>query len=134
VYVLSPLAAVLLVAGAPAEVTELPVGYALALLLVGLPWLFIVLIVLPFAGLVSLYASWHATRNAGARIEARVTLLILISQLAGGVLGLIVVPLVRAVFPGSALVTAASVLLVACGLLMPLAFAVGVWRDHVLSR
>ena len=69
------------------------------------------------------------------RLEAaRVTTFwILISQMAGGVLTILIVPLLHFVAPKGPWVTIAAVLLFACGLLMPLAFAAAVWKYNVLN-
>jgi len=106
---------------------------ALVMLVVLLPSLFVVGIFLPFAGLMSLYRSWReAKRDAqtGARVT---TLLMLVSQLAGGVLTILVVPLLHLIAPRGLWVTIASALLFRCGLLMPIAFATGVWKYRLLD-
>ena len=90
-------------------------------------------IVVPFAGLLSLYKSFLVARLKGIESARRTTLLMLVSQLGGGVLTILVVPLMRLVAPEGPWVTIASVLLFACAMLMPLAFALGVWRLHVLE-
>lgn len=109
-----------------------PLG-SLVLLFVLLPTVFVAGIVLPFGGLLSLYRSWQEAKADG-RDGARVTTLaILISQLAGGVLTILVVPLLQLVAPAGPWVTIASGLLFGFGLLMPLAFAMGVWRYRLVS-
>jgi hypothetical protein len=109
-------------------------GVTLLLVALGaLPVLFVLGIAAPFAGLLSLYKSWKAA--ATARIEsARVTTFwMLISQLAGGVLMIVIIPLLRLVAPAGPWVTVAAALLFAVGLLMPIAFAAGVWKYRVLD-
>jgi hypothetical protein len=106
---------------------------ALAMIAILVPVVFVIGGVLPFAGLLSLYKSWQAARHA-AMTSARVTTLwMLISQLAGGVLTILVVPLLHLVAPRGPWVTIAAALLFACGLLMPIAFAIGVWTFRVLD-
>jgi hypothetical protein len=106
---------------------------SLVLLIVLVPTIFAAGIVLPFGGLLSLYKSWQEAKTGG-RDGARVTTLaILISQLAGGVLTILVVPLLHLVAPAGPWVTMASGLLFGVGLLMPLAFAMGVWRYGLVS-
>jgi hypothetical protein len=90
-------------------------------------------IVVPFAALLSLYKSFLVARARGIESARRTTSLMLISQLGGGVLTILVVPLMRLMAPRGPLVTIASVLLFACAMLMPLAFALGVWRLQVLE-
>jgi hypothetical protein len=97
------------------------------------PVVFVIGGVLPFAGLLSLYKSWQAARNAAITSARVTTLWMLISQLAGGVLTILVVPLLHLVAPRGPWVTIAAALLFACGLLMPVAFAIGVWRFRILD-
>ena len=94
---------------------------------------FVLGIVVPFAGLLSLYKSFRVARARGIESARRATGLMLVSQLGGGVLTILVVPLMRLVAPRGPWVTIASVLLFACAMLMPLAFALAVWRFHVLE-
>jgi hypothetical protein len=89
-------------------------------------------IVLPFASLLSLVASWRAAKMRGIRGARDATLAMLVSQLAGGVLAIIIVPLLHVVLPAGAWTKAATALLFAFGLLMPIAFAAAVWRLDVL--
>ena len=103
------------------------------LLVVFLPTVFVTGIVLPFGALLSLYKSWQEAKADG-RYGARVTTLtILISQVAGGVLTILVVPLLHLVAPTGPWVTIASGMLFGFGLLMPLAFAVSVWKYRLVS-
>jgi uncharacterized membrane protein len=98
-----------------------------------IPTLFTVGIVVPFCGLMSLFKSWQtakAARMEGARIT---TQWMLISQLAGGVLTILVVPLLHLVAPTGPWVTIAAALLFAFGLAMPIAFAAGIWKYRVLD-
>jgi hypothetical protein len=107
---------------------------ALLLLLVLIPVVFVIGIVLPFAALLSLYKSWQEARRDG-RDGARVTMLtILISQLAGGVLTILVVPLLHVVAPVSPWVMGAAAMLFGFGLLFPIAFAVGVWKFRLVGQ
>jgi hypothetical protein len=110
------------------------IGEGLALLLVVVvPLLFLVGLVVPFAALMSLYKSWLTAKAAGIE-PARVTVFwILISQMAGGVLTILIIPLLHLIAPTGPWVTIAAVLLFAFGLLMPLAFAAGVWKYRVLD-
>ena len=57
----------------------------------------------------------------------------MISQLAGGVLTILIIPLLRLFSPAGPWVTVAAAVLFAVGLLMPIAFAVGVWKYRVLD-
>lgn len=106
---------------------------SLVLLLIVLPVLFVLGLVVPFAALFSLYKSWQAARAAGLESARVTTFWILISQMAGGVLTILIIPLLRFVAPIGPWVTIAAALLFAFGLLMPLAFAAGVWKYRVLD-
>lgn len=90
-------------------------------------------IIIPFAGLLSLYKSFLIARARHIESARKTTWLMLVSQLGGGVLTILVVPLMRLAAPPGAWITVASVLLFACAMLMPLAFAIGVWRLQVLE-
>jgi hypothetical protein len=106
---------------------------SLAMLVVVLPSLFVLGLAVPFAAVFSLYKSWllaRATRQDNARIT---TFWILISQMAGGVLTILIIPLLHFVAPTGPWVTIAAVLLFATGLLMPLTFAAAVWKYGVLD-
>jgi hypothetical protein len=106
---------------------------ALALLLVALPVVFVLGLVVPFAAMLSLYNNWRAAKAAGVEAARVTTFWILISQMAGGVLTILIIPLLHLVAPTGPWVTIAAVLLFAFGLLMPLAFAAGVWKYRVLD-
>lgn len=132
-YAAAALIAILLVVSAPADLLDPPAFYSMELLVLGLPWLFGVLVAMPFAGLFSLFKSRQDALKRHADAARRTTTLMLVSQIAGGVLAVLVIPLLRAVVHNGGLVTAASLLLAACGLLMPIAFALGVWKYRVLA-
>lgn len=132
-YALVPLIVLGLIWFAPAQPEQIEASYAVLTLFIGLPAVFIVGIVLPFAGLLSLYYSALAARAAGFEQARRPLLGILVSQLAGGVLAILIIPLLHFVAPTGVLVTVASALLFGFGLLMPIAFAAGVWRFRVLD-
>lgn len=108
-------------------------GLALVLLLVVIPVVFVLGLVVPFAALLSLYKSWIEAKAAGVDAARITTFWILISQMAGGVLAILIIPLLHLVAPTGPWVTIAAVLLFAFGLLMPLAFAAGVWKYRVLD-
>jgi hypothetical protein len=106
---------------------------AVALLLGVLPMVFVLGVALPFAALLSLYNSWRAAKSSGVESARVTTLWILISQMGGGVLSILIIPLLHLVVPTGPWVTMAAVLLFAFGLLMPIAFAAGVWKYRVLD-
>lgn len=107
----------------------------LGLILLGIvvPVVFVLGLVVPFGGLLSLYKSWLAARARGIESARSTTGWMLVSQMGGGVLTILIVPLLHLVAPRGPSVTIASTLLFACALLMPVAFAVGVWKLGVLG-
>jgi hypothetical protein len=130
---LTPTFAVADGAGFGAVSPELGIMLGLVLLGVVLPATFVLGLVVPFAGLLSLYKSWLTARARGIEPARVTTLGMLASQMGGGVLTILIVPLLRLVTPSGPVVTIASALLFACAMLMPIAFAVGVWRFGVLG-
>lgn len=112
---------------------ELTVRTLALLAAVAVPLLVLVGIVIPFAGLLSLYKTWLAARRHGVD-AARVTAgWMLVSQLAGGVLTILVIPLLDLALGHGWWTTPTAALLFAFAMLMPLAFAIGVWRYRVLD-
>lgn len=108
------------------------VTVSLVLLLI-IPGLFLVGLVLPFAGVMSLFSSWREARKA-ADAPARITTLwMLISQMAGGVLAALVAPLLHLVGVNVLWSSVVGALTYACGVLMPLSFAAAVWRYRMLN-
>lgn len=98
-----------------------------------LPVLFVLGVAVPFGGLLSLYKSWKTAAAAGIESARVTTFWMLIGQLAGGVLTILIIPLLRVVSPAGPWVTIAAALLFAVGLLMPVAFVIGVWKYRVLD-
>jgi hypothetical protein len=112
---------------------ELGLLFALVLLGVFLPVVFVIGLVVPLAGLLSLYKSWQTARARGIGSAQMTTAWMLGSQMGGGVLTILIVPLLHLVAPRGPWVTIASTLLFACAMLMPVAFAIGVWKLDVLG-
>ena len=98
-----------------------------------LPVLLVLGVVVPFGGLLSLYKSWVTASKHGIAPARIVTWWMLVSQMGGGVLTILVVPLLHLVAPRGPLAAVAAALLFASAALMPLAFAVGVWKLGVLE-
>ncbi len=132
-YGLAPLIVLGLIWFAPRQPEQMEASYAVLALFIGLPTLFIVAVVAPFAALMSLYYSYLAARSANLPQAQRPLMGILFSQLAGGVIAILVIPLLHFVAPTGPWVTIAAALLFGFGLIMPLAFAVGVWKFRVLE-
>jgi hypothetical protein len=110
-------------------------GLLVALALAGavLAVVFVIGLVVPLAALLSLYKSWLIARARGIEAARRATYWMLVSQMGGGVLTILIIPLLRLVAPGGPWVTIASALLFACAILMPVTFALAVWRLRVLD-
>ena len=119
--------------GAFGSAGAIDIVQALVVLAFLLPTLVVVGIVVPFAALLSLYRSWQDAGRDGRRGARVTTLWILISQLAGGVLTILIVPLLHLVAPNGPWVTIAAALLFGFGLLMPIAFAASVWKYRLLD-
>jgi hypothetical protein len=132
-YVVCPLLASGLIVAAPEPLDQMTPAFAMTLLVVGFPLLVLVGLVLPFAGLLSLYDSWKTAKRLHITAAERPTLTILISQLAGGVLAIVVEPMLHMVLPAGPWTTIAAALLFGFGLMMPVAFAHAIWRDRVLE-
>jgi len=105
----------------------------IVVVLVGIPVLLVLGIATPFAGLVSLFKTWQSARDRNVESARVTTCWMLISQMGGGVLTILVIPLLRIVAPHGPWVTIAAALLFTFSLLMPLAFAAGIWRYRVLD-
>ncbi|MEX2662844.1 MAG: hypothetical protein WD227_13015 [Vicinamibacterales bacterium] len=145
-YAVMPLAVFLLVRWWPLTRAEITAKFGLAFLLFGFPLLVLLGLVLPVASIVSFLRSLreqppaHPVQGPVARVDAtprpdaRPTIFgILLSQLAGGVLGLLVLGPLTAVAPGSLAVMLVAVTVWLLGLLTPMAFAAGVWKYRVLE-
>jgi hypothetical protein len=132
-YIVCPLLAGALIAAGPDRLDDMTPTFALTVFAVGLPLLVLVGIVLPFAGLLSIYNSWLTAKRLQLAAAERPALAILVSQLAGGVLAIVIVPLLHFVLPSGPWTSVASMLLFGFGLLMPLAFADAIWHHNVLA-
>jgi len=132
-YIASPLLTAAVILPMPPDLVDMTQFDALLLLVAGFPTMVLIGLVLPFGGLLSLYKSYQVAKQDGIE-SARVTLLgILASQFGGGVMSLIVIPFLHVVVPEGPWLTIASSALLAFGLVMPIAFWLGVWRYRVLD-
>ena len=106
---------------------------ALGLAAILIPIVFVLGVVVPFGGLLSLYNSWRAARAHGVDSARVTTWWMLVSQMGGGVLTILIIPLLRLVASSGPWVAIAAALLFGSAVLMPVAFAVGVWKLGVLE-
>lgn len=145
-YALTGPAVFLLVRWWPLTKDEITAKFGLAFLLFGFPLMVLLGLVLPVASIVSFLRSLReqppskpvqapvTTIDATPLPDARPTIFgILLSQLAGGALGLLVLGPLNAVAPDSFAVTLVALTVWMLGLLTPLAFAAGVWKFRVLE-
>jgi hypothetical protein len=117
----------------PRSVDDVTVVSGLAFLAIALSLIGTFAIVVPLAGLVSLYKSYLAARDARSDAVARATLWMLISQVGGGILAAILLPLLHMLSLPVVWTTAASALFFAFGIMMPLAYAAAVWKFRLLD-
>ena len=96
---------------------------AIVLLVVMVPAMLVVGVLLPLAGVLSLAKSWREARADGCDRDRSATLWMLISQLGGGVLSILVLPMLHLVGIGPPWSVAIAALSYAFALLLPLAFA-----------
>jgi len=99
-----------------------------------IPVIFLAGLVLPFSGVMSLFQSWKEARAAGDEPARATALWILVGQMAGGVLAILVVPLLHVVGIGAPWSTGIAALTYAFGLLTPASFAAAVFGHDLLSR
>jgi hypothetical protein len=112
---------------------QITMGTLAVLLGLAIPLLVLVGMVIPFAGVLSLYKTWLAARREHVTAARVTTFWILISQLAGGVLTILIIPLLDLAIGHGWWTIATAALLFAFALLMPIAFAIGVWTFRVFD-
>jgi hypothetical protein len=100
----------------------IPVNAALLVLLL-IPAIVIVGVLLPLAGMLSLFRSWDEAKKDARRRERSATEWMLVSQLGGGVLAILVVPMLHVIGIGPPWSAAIAALSYAFALLLPMAFA-----------
>jgi hypothetical protein len=132
-YTAATAGALLLVLAIPSTIEDLTVVYLIALAALAVPLIALLAVILPVAGLLSLYANLRTAQKH--RIEAaRVpTLGIFIGQVAGGVMGILLAPLLRLRGVSDLLSLIVQALMFIFALMTPVAFALGVWKYGVLS-
>ena len=131
-YCLAPLTIAGLLWFAPESVEGLKPPYVLAMIVFGFPLIVLLGIVLPVTAIVSLARS-HRELPTGAIHLRRALELILLSQVAGGMLAAVFAPILAVAAPNSLSQSLLTVIIWALGLLTPVAFAVAVWKGNLLS-
>lgn len=132
-YALTPPAVTALTLFAPASVADLRPAYILMVIVFGFPLIVLLAFVLPVAAIVSLSRSHREFHATGAVGLTRVIALILLSQVAGGVLAVVFAPILTVVAPNSPSRFVLTLAIWSLGLLTPLAFAAAVWKHDVLA-
>lgn len=133
-YALTPVVVFALTQLWPRNPAEATGPFILGFLVFGFPLIVLLAMVLPFAGIVSLLRSYRETATPAGMPRARPALfLILLSQVAGGVLAVVFAPALAKVAPGSAVLSLVMLAIWALGLLTPIAFAAAVWKYRVLE-
>lgn len=92
------------------------------LILGGLPAIFFIGIVVPFCGVMSLFKSWQEAKTTANEPARTTTFWMLISQLAGGVLAVLVLPLLHLIGVPWVLATAFAGLAYVFALILPIAY------------
>jgi hypothetical protein len=92
--------------------------------------IFVVGVVLPFCGVMSLFKSWQEAKKAGNESARVTTFWMVISQLAGGVLAVLVLPLLHLIGVPLIWATAIAGLAYVFALVMPIAY----FRSGALDR
>jgi hypothetical protein len=95
----------------------------IVVLVLMVPAMLLVGVLLPFAGLLSLVKSWREARTDGRTRDRSATLWMIVSQLGGGVLSILVLPMLHVIGIGPPWSVAIAALSYAFALLLPLAFA-----------
>jgi len=132
-YLVAPMGVLWLAWLAPPSLDALEVPYMLALLAVGVPLMALAGVVMPLAGLLVLYKTCLRVRDLKIEAARVSTLGVFVSQLAGGILAVLVAPLVHIIVPSGPWAPILAGAMFGFGILMPLAFAAGVWKYGVLT-
>jgi hypothetical protein len=132
-YCLAPMTIGGMVWFAPPSVAAMTRPYILLMIVFGFPLIVLVGIVLPVTAIVSLARSHRELPQTGGRELKRAIEMILLSQIAGGMLAALFAPVVAVAAPNSVSQSMLTLLIWILGLLTPLAFAIAVWRGDLLS-
>jgi hypothetical protein len=127
-YVLTPAIVAGLTFYAPPSFDQVTGWHILAVLLFGFPLLILIGIVLPVAGILSLLKSYREAEGRGfPRLKPPIALM-LIGQIAGGVVAIVFAPVLAVLTTSSAAQAALTAIIALVGLMTPVAFGLAVWR------
>lgn len=133
-YVLTPVVILSLAAFWADDPAKITAPFAMAMLIFGFPLMILLAFVLPVAAILSLIRSYREAAAASGIPDARPVLgAILLSQIAGGLLAIIVAPVLNVTAPDSLALKLLTMVIWALSLLTPLAFAAGVWKYRLLE-
>ena len=133
-YILTPAIVMSLAYFWPSDQTAIGLGFVIALLVFGFPLIVVMGLVLPVGAILSLVRSYReAAVGTGVASARPVIGAILLSQVAGGVLGVVFLPVLTVIAPGSYALKFFGFTMWALTLLTPLAFAAGVWKYRLLD-
>jgi hypothetical protein len=102
-------------------------------MLLALPLVFLVGVVLPFSAVMSLFNSWKEAKNTADERARSATFWMLLSQMGGGVLSVLVLPMLHLIGVAALWGTAIAALAYGFTLLFPAAFAWAVFKGAALS-
>jgi hypothetical protein len=132
-YILPPVAIVVLNWYAPRSAEDLSLTDLLVLSAAGIPLLILLAVVLPLAALMALYGNIRRARRQRVRAAYAPTLGIFVSELGGGLLAAILGVLLQTLGFGRATVAGITVAVFALNVVAPISFAAGVGHYRVLS-
>jgi hypothetical protein len=131
-YLLAPIAIAALVRFAPSSMAEVQTPYMIGFVVFGFPLVVLLGFVLPVAAIVSLLRSFRDARLLSAPI-ARPLAMILVSQIAGGMLAIVFGPVIATAAAGTIVTVVLKGIIWLLALLTPVAFAAAVWQYDVLA-
>lgn len=131
-YLLAPIAIAALIRFAPPTLAEVQTPYIIGFVVFGFPLLVLLGFVLPIAAIVSLLRSFRDARLLNAPI-ARPLAMILVSQIAGGMLAIVFGPVIATAAAGAIVTFVLKAIIWLLALLTPVAFAAAVWQYDLLA-
>lgn len=133
-YALTPVVVVLLVRMAPLQKEEATGAFMIVAIAFGFPLIVLNGLVLPIATIVGFIRSFREAPPAGARPDARPVIAgFLISMLVGTALAVLALGPLEAIAPESPATLIVMLTVWLLGLLMPAAYAAGIWYYRVLD-
>jgi hypothetical protein len=132
-YALTPVTVAALARLWPADPAAVTPPFVILFVVFGFPLMVLLGFVLPVGAIVSFARSYQESPAGAARDPRPAIAGILVSQIAGGLLAILLAPVVTRVAPDSIAVKAVTTAVWGLSLLTPVAFAVGVWKHRLLE-